>query len=543
MRLGRFLHRACKWYVRRMATLAGVRRRTRSIGVLCVLAIVAGTTVVSIATVGAGPRPSPWAGDQRGVQHLKFQYGPIDILPGQNNIVFSDVDVPKPDVDGFIVGIAPNLRRPNGTVPPVDVTHLHHGVWINDSAGRGMDRGSATFFAAGEEKTIMKLPVGYGYPYRADDKWTINYMIHNLTPGASKVFITYDIDFVPSTAPEAADLVAARPIWMDVQQGSIYPVFDVLKGTGTGGRYTYPDDAVNPYPNGRPKNEWTVDRDSVLLGTAGHLHPGGLYDDLYLDRAGAVGALGSSAVAATPGTAHLFRSIAKYYEPAGAVSWDVSMTGTPADWRVQVHPGDKLRINTTYDTKRASWYESMGIMIVWAADGTGAPDPFATKVDVKGQVTHGHLAENNHHGGKKVTLPDATKFKLVPQSQVGIDGYVYSTGDMTGAKKIPAVKAGASITFTNNDDKIGNGTWHSVTACKEPCNKETGVAYPLADGDVQFDSGQLGTGGPPTINTVTWDTPTTLDPGTYTYFCRIHPFMRGAFAVESGNPSERAGGQ
>ena len=82
---------------------------------------------------------------------------------------------------------------------------------------------------------------------------------------------------------------------MDVQNGSIYPVFDVLQGSGTDGTYTYPDQATDPYHGRRIKNAWTVDKDSVLLGTAGHLHPGGLYDDLYLDRAGATGTPGSSA--------------------------------------------------------------------------------------------------------------------------------------------------------------------------------------------------------------------------------------------------------
>jgi len=27
-------------------------------------------------------------------------------------------------------------------------------------------------------------------------------------------------------------------------------------------------------------------------------------------------------------------------------------------------------------------------------------------------------------------------------------------------------------------------------------------------------------------------TPKSLDPGKYTYFCRVHPFMRGAFEVK-----------
>ena len=32
-------------------------------------------------------------------------------------------------------------------------------------------------------------------------------------------------------------------------------------------------------------------------------------------------------------------------------------------------------------------------------------------------------------------------------------------------------------------------------------------------------------------NRVTWSTPPNLPVGTYTYFCRIHPFMRGSFRV------------
>jgi plastocyanin len=78
---------------------------------------------------------------------------------------------------------------------------------------------------------------------------------------------------------------------------------------------------------------------------------------------------------------------------------------------------------------------------------------------------------------------------------------------------------------------LHNGVWHTITACKAPCDRETGIAYPVANATVQFDSGELGKAGPPTSGNLTWQTPGTLAPGTYTYFCRIHPFMRGAFRV------------
>jgi plastocyanin len=501
------------------------------------LAATLGATALVATTAGAGTNeaePDPvWAQDMPGVETLKFEYGPVTITPGQNNIDFSSGDVPKPSVDGYIVAIRPNIKYANGKVPPVDVVHLHHGVWLNRSARNG-DRGAPNFFAAGEEKTEMRLPVGYGYPYRADDDWYINYMIHDLTSQGHKILITYDVDFVPMTAPEAAAIAPAKPVWMDVQPG-IYPVFDVLKGAGGPDlQFTYPDEATDPY-KGRPaRNVWRADKDYVLLGTAGHLHPGGLHTDLWVDRAGATGPKGSSAVQGQPGTAHLFRSDAKYFEPAGAVSWDVSMTGTRPDWKAQIHGGDTLRLNATYDTKRASWYESMGIMVVWMAEGTDGRDPFVEKVDQDGILTHGHLPENDNHGGTTKVYPNATKFDTVPTGTVDIGKFVYQIGDMTGGKQqIPSVAPGQSITYNNLDAPFANGVWHTITSCKQPCNKATGIAYPLADGDVQFDSGQLGKAGPPTAGTVTWQTPADLPQGTYTYFCRIHPFMRGAFKISN----------
>jgi hypothetical protein len=54
--------------------------------------------------------------------------------------------------------------------------------------------------------------------------------------------------------------------------------------------------------------------------------------------------------------------------------------------------------------------------------------------------------------------------------------------------------------------------------------------YPIAGGAGNYDSGQLGDG-TPAVGRLDWRTPTNLAPGTYTYFCRIHPFMRGLFRI------------
>jgi plastocyanin len=72
--------------------------------------------------------------------------------------------------------------------------------------------------------------------------------------------------------------------------------------------------------------------------------------------------------------------------------------------------------------------------------------------------------------------------------------------------------------------------FHTVTSCKSPCNLNYGIAYPIADGNAKFDSGELGMG-LPGVGRLTWKTPANLPPGTYTFFCRIHPWMRGVFRI------------
>ena len=472
-----------------------------------------------------------------GATRLHYKVGPFTVEPGQNNIANRSSSLQQPPEDGWIVGIRPNLEYANGQTPGVDVIHLHHAVWLNLSAKDVTDPAlPERFFAVGEEKTNLKFPAGYGYAYKTTDHWDLNYMIHNLTSKRAEVWVTYDIDFIPATSPAAKDIKPTRPIWMDVENGEIYPVFDVLRGSGHNGEYTFPDDAKDPYNGGPAKNVWTVDENGTLIGTAGHVHPGGLRDDMWLERAGAT-APADERKPGTTDTVHLFSSVSHYYEPAGPVSWDVTMSATPPDWRVAVHKGDKLSITATYDTQRASWYEGMGIMVAWMATDNTGTDPFKANVNVPGILTHGHLPENDNHGGLPADTQhyvDLTKLpsRMVPDGYaIDISNFAYASGDMSIASTVPTIKQGQSITFDNLDSPMGNGIWHTITDCAAPCDGSTGIAYPLANGKTIFDSGELGNGGPPAADRTTWSTPRDLPPGTYTYFCRIHPFMRGAFRV------------
>ena len=137
----------------------------------------------------------------------------------------------------------------------------------------------------------------------------------------------------------------------------------------------------------------------------------------------------------TPNSVRLFRSNAHYFGGRAPISWDMAMQGTLADWRPYVKAGDVLSVSATYETKRASWYESMGIMVVWEAytKTKGAEDPFAHKLDQSGHLTHGHLAENNHHGGTTGTGVNLKAMKDCSVNQVTILHYQYNPGDFMAA--------------------------------------------------------------------------------------------------------------
>src|SRR5919108_5946277 len=96
------------------------------------LVVLALTALAGTAQGKAQPQlqgETPGAGGSDGVRHLHFRFGPIRVRPGQNTISF-DLTRQRPKLDGFITSFRPNLVRASGEVPPVDVIHLHHAVWL-----------------------------------------------------------------------------------------------------------------------------------------------------------------------------------------------------------------------------------------------------------------------------------------------------------------------------------------------------------------------------------------------------------------------------
>lgn len=521
--------------------------------------------------------------------------GPYTMQPGQNLNLFRGLGSTCPNAQklsgpgpanpfgnnsgvlGYITRFQPNMveiKDGGATVTPrVDDLHLHHVVWLCDGCG-DQNRGQIRF-AAGEEKTYIKSPQGYGYAVYGGSNWGLNYMIHDLRDIPNRqIYIEWEIDWTPAASTSGQTITPLYGKWLDAAGDNIYPVFDAEKGFANtqDGKYTFPEDVpTSPSQPGyeeRDKvatgsNGWVMGNNATLMFCAGHLHPGGLNVDLKVRRD-----LNSDGDRIDPGEEKLvFRSDARYYEPAGAVSWDVSMKATRPSWRIEVKPGDEVRVSATYDVSKASWYESMAIMPCSYVPGhnePGSADPWddssqaQAMLDAGGILTHGQLVENiDDKANKPLGLADPRKLpngRMVPKSGIKLIDSFFTLGGFSAQRGFPAsamrpaiIRPGQSVKFTNLDalssSSVFDQTWHSITSCAAPCNRGSGIGYPLANGPVKFDSGQLGYAtfgqegqdGVTNTGVVTgsnvFTTPRIRKAGTYTYFCRIHPFMRGAFRV------------
>ena len=516
-------------------------------------------------------------------QRMRFSYGPILVKPGQNDVLVNPVTIEKPMADGYITRFRPNLVRADGTVPPVEQVHLHHGTWISYP-----EYGSGPFFAAGEEKTVAPFPRGYGMPVSGSDTWLLLYMVHSAVAQPMEAYIIYDVDFIPKVQGDEMGMKPAYPLWLDVRPSS-YPVFNTQRQYGgKDGQCTWPKEecaGFDPWGDqivgqgekgngigedwefpaeGEPFGRAGAFTGGTIIGMGGHMHPGGIQNEIDLVRKGKEKRIYT-------GKAKYWKNKKKGGGPKDSWNFSMPVVGNPF-WGVRVRPGDKLRSNVTYDTKLQSTYENMGIAVSLLVpdDEDGKPqapgvNPFKVKssgasncykkggIDSsgiqasppvlckRGVVTHGELIENTHRGGPGGKW-DATSSGQT--SEVGIADFLYEPGDLSTRTSmgIPTVPLGGTLRFTNAE---GGSIYHTITSCKFPCLGETGAAFPIANGrtskkrKLDFDSSELGFGTPaigPAKQTLNYSIDVTKDQGyrpgeVVTYYCRIHPFMRGAFEV------------
>ena len=258
------------------------------------------------------------------MQTLQYRFGPVKLIPGANSIEFAGTEPQAARSRATSRASSRTSIRADGTVPrgrraapaPRRLAHAQ----LPDVRGR-----------RGEDD----LPAAAGLRLQVRPERPVDRQPHDPQPHArstSAAYITWEIDFVPPTAPGAQGMKEAKPLWLDVAGLKPYPVFDVKRQWGgSDGKYTFPDDARTP-----------AERAKIGANAPARRRPP---DDAARHRRppapGRPVRPTCPSRARRPDGAKLFRSEAKYWEPAGAVSWDVAMTAT--DPRLADRPAARRR--------------------------------------------------------------------------------------------------------------------------------------------------------------------------------------------------------
>jgi plastocyanin len=480
-------------------------------------------------------------------EHLTIYFGPYTTPPGWDA---NRVDLNLPLRNGMVTSIEPGLRLEDGSEPSHQEVHLHHSHWLALRPGNNeMDTYTGGFtqwmFGNGDEETkgdsrprSAAEPNGpiYGGYIGPTDPGPVIFMIHNKTAQPMVVYITLDVTFIDGTL-EQLNAMSDRPYHNLI--GTIFGrTFDVPRdSTSRDGTYETAEDD----PQG--VIEWTSPINGTLIGMGAHLHPGGLsatienYGSKERPCPDSGGGYGGAVLLKSDA---LWRHDARFSE-------DFQMEVTHPAWRAPIHKGDRLRISGTYENRHHAWYEVMthaGLYVDKKQPPTGRCKPYLVGRAAKRRrpidPTHGvpnrpwgH--ENDTVCGKRFDRPCERPAKPyhpgIRTDEVTIANFTYQPGDLSLSGQLGdpvQVEKGTSLRFVNADQALG--IRHTVTTCRWPCNGPYVANYPLADG--VWDSGTLGydpiSGGSPSPVATT---PANLPVGKYAYFCRIHPWMRGAFEV------------
>ncbi len=240
---------------------------------LSAIAVLAAAAPVS-AHVGPTviPTPSDARNDlpSRAGTWVKVDYGPYTIPAasggslGQihNAVQFG---VPAPCSDCYVTDIIPGLVYANGAggAPGTNANldsgvMLHHMLASNPGTGKqdltcpgsGPGLTGERVFAAGNERTHMHLPTGFGYQQGENDNWNQIYHLVNRNTSTRSVYIELIFRYVPQANP-------VRPMWLDI---------DGMGAACGDSEYTIPQGYSDTH------QQWTSTISGRLVGISGHMH-------------------------------------------------------------------------------------------------------------------------------------------------------------------------------------------------------------------------------------------------------------------------------
>jgi hypothetical protein len=395
---------------------------------------------------------------------------------------------PHPEVDGFITAMRTDIVDEDGRRVPIQRLMLHHIVFANlarpDSTCQdvlGWDSETRfpapeRFFAAGEERARMVLPPGYGYRTAADDPWGLLYMVMNHRRAPDRAFIEYEV-----TVESDPSLQPVEPYWLDVRNCRADPIYNVPGTEESGSTHVL-------------SRDFEIAEDGRIVAGGGHVHGGAR--ELSLTQP----ACGNRELARSTPTwgkaEHPFYNVRPILHEPGPIN----MSAFTSESGIPVTAGQPLRLNSAYENSRPHT-RVMGIMLVYVAPDPSVDDPCAplpsdiqthrtTKPGRAGPIPFRVPLTGLDRRGRAVDIsaPPGPLRRLS-------SGDVVTVGDRYFSPRNAVVDEGTRLRW-----RFFGSELHNLTLANGP----VGIASPNLNDGRGF-SHRFG------------------EPGTYRFFCAIHP--------------------
>lgn len=453
---------------------------------------------------------------------------------------YAAVPNPTPGSGGSITHMDTDIvDADTGAQVPIQRLMLHHIVFTNlnrqDStcAGEGYlgfdnrkDFGSTfapqRFYAAGEERSKMSMPAGYGYVTRDSDHWGIVAMVMNHRSTPDHAYIHYEV-----TVDSSPGLKPVTPYWLDVRNCRADPIYNVpsiaQKAKRAKKQHVKKASAARKHKKGKHRKkrkkatrattdetaDYTWPESGYLIAGGGHVHGGAIGLKLTEPSCGNREVAKSDPTWGLPD--HPFYNVRPVLHEPGPINMSAfgDTTGLP------VHAGETLRLNSIYDDTQPH-VRVMGIMIVYFAPNPavtqncgpipnwtvlkssepGRPGPIPFSIPLTGLDANGQANTINAPPGR---LRRAASGTVIP------------VGDRFFGDPNLRVKRGASLTW-----QFGGQELHNLTLANGPL----GIGSDNLDGNRTY-------------------TQKFNRPGTYRFFCALHPVQMQERVVVTGGKKKK----
>lgn len=412
--------------------------------------------------------------------------------------------VPHPTDSGYITKMETDIVDADGTPIPISRLMLHHIVFVNlarqdPTCGTTTYWDNATvipaferFYAAGEERAKLALPPGYGYRTQ-NEPWTMVYMVMNHRPAVDRAFVQYTvtIDTDPTIKP-------VHPYWLDIENCHADPQFTV---PGTGG----------PGSLDRRSSDITMPESGRIVAGSGHVHGGAQKLTLTEPDCGNRQVAESVPTWGLPD--HPFYNVKPILHEPGPIN----MTAFTSPTGIPVRAGERLRLNSIYDNSEPHM-RVMGISVLYVAPDAsvaaacgplpndvsvfgsnqpGRPGPVQFEVPLTGLDASGQAVAINAPPGKLKKVKG---------------GSIIDVGGFTFSKKNVQIKRGQRLRW------IFSGDLHNLTLANGPEGFASRNLNFNKTFDVRFQR-----------------------PGTYRFFCSLHPVQMSERVVVKKKKKKKKG--